>query len=100
MMQDFFEGKDSMTKLNWTNITLIPKVDEPELVSQFWPIGLCNFTYKMVSEVLTSRLKPLLSCYISQSQGAFMPQKMIHDNVIIPHEILHYLRNRRTSLRC
>lgn len=38
-VQDFFENGVMLPKLNSTNIMLIPKVDNPSKVNQFWPIS-------------------------------------------------------------
>lgn len=46
------EGKDSVRGMNQTNIALIFKVNNPEYISQFRPIGLCNVNYKIFSKVL------------------------------------------------
>lgn len=37
--------------LNYTYLTLIPKVKSPEKVTEFWPIALCNVLYKLMSKV-------------------------------------------------
>jgi len=42
---------------NDTTIILIPKIDNPEMVAQFRPISLCNVVYKVISKMLSSRLK-------------------------------------------
>jgi hypothetical protein len=42
---------------NDTTVVLIPKVDDPELISQFHPISLFNVIYKIISEMLALRLK-------------------------------------------
>lgn len=42
---------------NTTTIVLIPKVDNPERITQFRPISLCNVVYKVISKMLASRLK-------------------------------------------
>ena len=83
------------TNLNHTFITLIPKVQSPVKVSEFRPISLSNVLYKLIAEVLANRLKPLLPKLISETQSAFMSERLITDNIIISHETLHYLKEKR-----
>jgi len=40
-----------------TNIVLILRVKSPEKMSNFWPIILRNFIYKIISKVLANKLK-------------------------------------------
>ncbi|KAK4255495.1 hypothetical protein QN277_008493 [Acacia crassicarpa] len=94
MVNDFFAGRSVLDGINMTNITLIPKVHKPEHVSQFRPIGLCNFSYKIISKIMANRMRPLLDMCISQNQSAFVPGRCIHDNIIIAHEVYHYLRRK------
>lgn len=44
-------------RINVTHLALISKVQNPESVSQFRPISLCNYSYKVLSNVLVNRLK-------------------------------------------
>lgn len=51
--------------INATFIALIPKVDRAETFDDFQPISLCNCLYKIISKVISRRIKEVLSENIS-----------------------------------
>lgn len=46
LVKDFFLNGSSLSLIIHTNIALIPKVNNPEIVANFKPISLCNVSYK------------------------------------------------------
>ena len=82
-----------MTEINKTNISLIPKTNQPTKMIDFRPIGLCNTTYKIISKVLANRLKAILPFIISENQSAFTLDRLITDNVLVAFEFMHYLNH-------
>lgn len=69
----FFQSGCTLSNLNHTFITLIPKVDNSSAVNRFRLISLCSTIYK----VLANRLKVVLGKIIHPFQGALVPEHLI-----------------------
>jgi hypothetical protein len=81
----------------WNDMTiiLISKVDNPDKVSQFRPISLCNVVYKIISKMLTQRLKAFLSEIIDDHQSAFVLGRLITDNFLLAYECIHSTKKKK-----
>ena len=57
------------------------------------PISMCNVIYKIVSKVIANHVKPLLDSLVSETQSAFVANRLIIDNILIAFESLHHMKN-------
>ncbi|KAA3454975.1 reverse transcriptase [Gossypium australe] len=88
------EGKDFESS-NYTDIVLIPKIPNPTNLINFRPISLCTVLYKIVAKTIANRLQNFIRRCIDSAQSAFVPGRLISDNVLIAYELLHKLRQKR-----
>ena len=89
MVNDFLSSGILDQRLNMTNICLIPKTERPTRMTELRPISLCNVGYKIISKVLCQRLKVCLPSLILETQSAFVPGRLISDNILIAQEMFH-----------
>ncbi|XP_074301304.1 uncharacterized protein LOC141632680 [Silene latifolia] len=97
---DFFTIGKLLQQVNHTFITLLPKCEMHQNVTQFRPIAYCNVLYKAISKILCTRLENILPHIISDTQGGFIKGRNIIENILIFQDLMR-LNNRKTvSPRC
>ena len=74
---------------------LIPKIKNPEKVTNYRLISLCNVAYKIDSKVVANRMKMVLQDIISENQSAFVAKRLIIDNVLVAHELMNHIGKKK-----
>ncbi|KAL0420752.1 UNVERIFIED_CONTAM: hypothetical protein Slati_3098100 [Sesamum latifolium] len=99
-VEEFFTNGCLLKQVNATLVALIPKVQSPMTVADFRPISCCNVLYKAITKILVQRLRPLLSRLVSPTQNAFIPGRLISDNILLAQELFAGYNQQRTPPRC
>lgn len=73
--QIFFQGTMDIAYMNHTFITLIPKVQNLNEISQFRPISRVNTTHKLISKILSNRLAILLQIILKKKISPLKKKK-------------------------
>ena len=81
--------------LNSTFISLIPKSHLPGRFEDFKPISLCNCSYKMISKIISRRLKGILSRHVSKDRFGFLEGRQIHEAIGVAQEGLHSIKSKK-----
>ncbi|KAL9683709.1 hypothetical protein QQ045_015537 [Rhodiola kirilowii] len=81
--------------VNETLITLVPKVKTPVCFNEYRTISLVNIAMKIITKAMANRMKRVLAQLISVSQSAFIPGRLISVNILLAHELMHYIKTRR-----
>ncbi|GJV47845.1 RNA-directed DNA polymerase, eukaryota, reverse transcriptase zinc-binding domain protein [Tanacetum coccineum] len=99
-IKEFFCSGKLLGEINATLITLIPKIHQPNKVSDFRPIACCNVIYKCISKIVTNRIKGCLDKLVNISQSAFIRGRVIQDNLLITQELLKGYNCKNGASRC
>lgn len=90
----------SLDEINRTHLVLIPKPANPINLKNFRPISLYIVIYKIIAKSVANHLQKVLDGCIDDSQSAFVPGRLITNNVLLAYEVLHSFKNKRSERKC
>lgn len=67
-----FKSGKLLKSFNCTAVTLVPKCANPTMVKDFSLIAYCNTFYKILTKILTNRIKKVIGNIICPSQYSFI----------------------------
>jgi len=76
---------------------LIPKVDNPQQLDDFRPISLVGCLYKIISKVLSLRLKKVISKLIDYRQSTLLEGRGLLDSVLVANEVLEDVKRKKKN---
>jgi len=82
---------------NVSFICLVPKVDNPQQLCDFRPISLVGCLYKIVSKVLSVRLKKAISKLIDYRKSTFLEGRGLLDSVLVANDVLEDVKMKKKS---
>lgn len=98
--KDFFRTNSMPSYINTTAIALVPKTNSPATVKDYRPIACCTTLYKLISKIITRRLKEVVTDIVGMAQSAFIEGRSIVDNILLSHEIFKGYARKGVSPRC
>ncbi|KAJ9561755.1 hypothetical protein OSB04_006915 [Centaurea solstitialis] len=99
-IHNFFYSGRMVKEINHTLLCFIPKIPNATRVSDFRPISCCSVLYKVISKIISDRIKPFLGCIVGPTQSAFIPGRRISDNILMAHELVAGYQRDTGKPRC
>ncbi|XP_062086068.1 uncharacterized protein LOC133792166 [Humulus lupulus] len=93
-VQDIFRTGYFDPKVNHSFICLIHKKENVDTVDNFRLISLCNFIYKVISRLVSNRMRGIIGKLISLFQAAFILGRWIVEASILTQEIVHTIKKK------
>jgi len=92
----FFHREGKIPKgCNASFLTLIPKSENPQSLEEYKPISLVGCLYKILTKVLSNRIKKVIEKVIDGSQSAFLSNRGLLDSVLVVNEVVDDLKRRK-----
>jgi len=90
-VSQFLESGTIPKGCNGLFTALVPKVRDPVKLDQYKPISLVGSCYKIISKVLSNRIKKVLPSVIDECHSTFLKDKGKLDSVLMANEIVEYI---------
>ncbi|XP_057520860.1 uncharacterized protein LOC130801116 [Amaranthus tricolor] len=91
---DFLDFSGSAKAINVTWVTLIPKIMDPCSIEDYRQISIMGTLYKVMSKLLSLRLKQVIASLIDESHNAFVMDRQIL-GVLVTNEAIRWLKKKR-----
>ncbi|KAG1677145.1 hypothetical protein FOA52_000951 [Chlamydomonas sp. UWO 241] len=79
------------------DVAPIFKKGDPAEPTNYRPITLLSTGYRVMTKTLAARLAPVLATVVGPHQTAFLPGRLITDNVLFMHLLPHLLASNRAA---
>ncbi|OAO91334.1 hypothetical protein AXX17_AT5G31500 [Arabidopsis thaliana] len=77
-----------LRRFNTTAITLIPKVLGANMLPQFRLVASCHTIYKLITRLISRRLKLFISQAVQSNQVGFIKGRLLCENVLLAFELV------------
>jgi hypothetical protein len=98
LCQDFFDGNINLECLIESFITLVPKINNLEIVIDFRPISLFNSSIKLLTKILAERLQAMILQLLHVNQYEFLKSKSIQDCIAWCFEYIHQFQQSKREI--
>jgi hypothetical protein len=97
-MTDFFINHNIPRGCNISFISLIPKVDNPSLITDYRTISLINVQYKIIAKVFANRLARVIDGLVGPEQSAFISNRQILDGPLVLNEVVDWIKKKKKKI--
>ncbi|XP_026435147.1 uncharacterized protein LOC113332862 [Papaver somniferum] len=81
--------------LNSNFLVLLPKVQGAKKPNQFRPIGLSNFSFKVFTKILSTRMGKLICKLVSPQKVAYIQGRSIQEQILLSSELVNEMKKKR-----
>jgi hypothetical protein len=96
VLRAFHVGTIDLDSINRSYITLLPKKPDDLAVGDYRSICLQNYNIKLLSKILTNRLKPIIGSLVILDQTGFLKGRSISEYFIYALELIQCYHKQKT----
>ncbi|XP_071741928.1 uncharacterized protein [Rutidosis leptorrhynchoides] len=94
-IEEFWKSGSISNGCNASFITLVPKKSDPLCLGDYRPISLIGSFYKVISKLLSNRIRRVVPNLVGFEQSAFIKGRNILDGALISNEVVSFLRHKK-----